>query len=56
MSTAEIAQLEDASRAAMAYVPDTAQDRHFANSLFVASVSWMIGFVVVVSALLFAFS
>jgi hypothetical protein len=56
MSTAEIAQLEDASRAAMAYAPDTAHDRHFANSLLVASIAWMIGFVVVVGALLFAFS
>jgi hypothetical protein len=56
MSTAEINQLEDAGRAAMAYSPDTAHDRQFANSLLVASISWMIGFVVVVSALLFAFS
>jgi hypothetical protein len=56
MTTAEIAQIEDAGRAAMAYAPDTVHDRHFANGLFVATTAWMIGFVVVVSALLFAFS
>lgn len=56
MSTAEIAQLEDAGRSAMAYSLDTAEDRHFANGLLVASVGWMVGFVLVVTALLFAFS
>jgi hypothetical protein len=56
MSTAKIADVESAGRAAMAYVPDSAEDRHFAGSLLAASIAWTAGFIVIVSAVLFAFS
>lgn len=56
MSTAEIAQLENAGRSAMAYPTDTSEDRYFATSLLTASIAWTTGFVVLVAALLFAFS
>lgn len=56
MSTAEIAQLENAGRSAMAYSPDTSEDQRYGASLLTASIAWSLGFVVLISAVLLALS
>ena len=56
MSTAEIARLENAGRSAMAYPPEAVTEAETAASFLTASIAWSVGFIVIASAVLFAFS